>query len=182
MTYRYHRYPGALTRAVDRSRRAPPSRLTRLVQALAAGSLLSLWPGAEVLHAQTLPTGMLTVAGQASARTVGNTLTITNTPNTILNWNSFSIGAQNAVRFDQASASSQVLNRVTGKDPSSILGSLSSNGRVWLLNPNGVLFGQGARIDVAGLVASTLNLSNADWLAGRYHFTQGSGPAADVVN
>ncbi|MGE5114922.1 MAG: YDG domain-containing protein [Betaproteobacteria bacterium] len=169
--------------AADRSRSArPPLRLGRLAHALAAGSLLTLWPGATTLQAQTLPSGMSTVAGQASARTVGNTLTITNSPGTILNWNSFSIGAQNAVRFEQSSASSQVLNRVTGTDPSSILGGLSSNGRVWLLNPNGVLFGQGARIDVASLVTSTLNLNDTDWLAGRYRFTQGSGPAADVVN
>ena len=78
------------------------------------------------------------------------------------------------MRFDQANASSQVLNRVTGNDPSAILGSLSSNGRVWLLNPNGVLFGQGARIDVAGLVTSTLNISDTNWLAGNHRFFQGA--------
>ena len=77
---------------------------------------------------------------------------------------------------------SQVLNRVTGNDPSAILGSLSSNGRVWLLNPNGVLFGQSARVDVAGLVTSTLNLNNADWLAGNFRFTQGPGAPAAIVN
>jgi hypothetical protein len=53
---------------------------------------------------------------------------------------------------------------------------------VWLLNPNGVLFGQGARIDVAGLVTSTLNLNNADWLAGKHRFVQGAGQPASVVN
>ncbi|HEX7384806.1 MAG TPA: filamentous hemagglutinin N-terminal domain-containing protein, partial [Burkholderiaceae bacterium] len=149
---------------------------------MAAGSLLTVWPWATALQAQTLPSGMSTVAGQASAVTVGNTLTVTNAPGTILNWKSFSIGAQNAVRFEQSSASSQVLNRVTGTDPSAILGSLTSNGRVWLLNPNGVLFGQGARVDVASLVTSTLNLNDTDWLAGRYRFTQGSEPAAGIVN
>jgi filamentous hemagglutinin family protein len=129
--------------------------------------------GAADLRAQVLPSGMNTVAGQVSARTVGGTLTVNNSPNAIINWNSFSIGAGNAVRFEQAGASSKVLNRVTGNDPSAILGSLSSNGRVWLLNPNGVLFGQSARVDVAGLVTSTLNLNNADWLAGNFRFTQG---------
>ena len=154
----------------------------RLVRALAACSLLTFWPDAAVLRAQVLPTGMNTVAGQVSARTVGNTLTVNNSPNAIINWNSFSIGAGNAVRFEQAGPSSQVLNRVTGNDPSSVLGSLSSNGRVWLLNPNGVLFGQGARVDVAGLVTSTLNLNNADWLAGKHRFVQGAGNPASVVN
>src|SRR5262249_54359624 len=120
---------------------------------------------------QTLPTGLQVAAGQASAQTQGNVLTVTNSANAILNWQSFSIGAQNSVRFVQPGASSQVLNRVTGNDPSAIFGSLSSNGRVWLINPNGVLFGQGARVDVAGLVTSTLNIANEDWLAGRYVFS-----------
>jgi filamentous hemagglutinin family protein len=183
MKYPSQRHSSAYLLAGDLSRPArPPLRISRLAHALAASSLLTLWPGATTLHAQTLPSGMNTVAGQATARTVGSTLTVTNAPGTILNWNSFSIGAQNAVRFEQVNASSQVLNRVTGTDPSSILGSLSSNGRVWLLNPNGVLFGQGARVDVASLVTSTLNLNDSDWLAGRYRFTQGSGPAADIVN
>ena len=130
----------------------------------------------------TLPSGLQVVTGQASAQTQGGVLTVTNSANTILNWQSFSIGAQNAVRFVQPSTSSQVLNRVTGSDPSAILGSLSSNGRVWLLNPNGVLFGQGARVDVAGLVTSTLNIANEDWLAGRYVLDGGAAAAAGIVN
>ncbi|MEY8875711.1 MAG: caspase family protein [Leptothrix sp. (in: b-proteobacteria)] len=157
-------------------------RLRPLVRALAAAALLSVWPrlSAQTVPAQVLPSGMQVVNGQASATLSGTTLTVRNTPDTILNWASFSIGAQNAVRFEQNSAQSQVLNRVTGNDPSAILGSLSSNGRVWLLNPNGVLFGAGARVDVAGLVVSSLNLNDADWLAGRYRFS-GNAPAA-VVN
>jgi filamentous hemagglutinin family protein len=97
-------------------------------------------------------------------------MTITNSPNAIINWQNFSIGAQNTVNFQQQSAASKVLNRVVGTDPSSILGKLSSNGQVWLLNPNGVLFGQNARIDVAGLVASSLDVSNVDFLAGSFKF------------
>jgi filamentous hemagglutinin family protein len=125
---------------------------------------------------------MTVAAGHASSSVSGNTLTITNTPNSILNWNSFSIGAQNTVRFEQLNAQSQVLNRVTGNDPSAILGQLSSNGRVWLLNHNGVLFGPGARIDVAGLVVSTLNLNDQDWLARKYRFSATPGLAGTLVN
>lgn len=163
---------------------APQPR--RLVQALAGafmltGGLAGGWIGVPVC-AQTLPTGMTVAAGQAAATLSGNTLTVRNTPDTILNWNSFSIGAGNAVRFEQAGASSQVLNRVTGNEASAILGSLSSNGRVWLLNPNGVLFGQGARVDVAGLVVSTLGLGNQDWLAGRYLFSATPGQPGTLVN
>src|SRR5438105_2390196 len=169
-----------------RRRTASAARLQasprQLVRALAACSLLTLWPGAAELRAQVLPSGMNTVAGQVATRTVGGTLTVNNSPNAIINWNSFSIGASNAVRFEQVNARSQVLNRVTGNDPSAILGSLSSNGRVWLLNPNGVLFGQSARVDVAGLVTSTLNLNNADWLAGDHRFEQGTGKPAGIIN
>lgn len=169
-----------------RSLRRTPSKLPaprprRLVAALAAGSVLAALPLAA-WPAANLPTGMNVVAGQAQASLNGNTLTVRNSPNAILNWNSFSIGAGNAVRFDQVNAASQVLNRVTGTDPSAILGSLSSNGRVWLLNPNGVLFGQGARVDVAGLVTSTLNLNDNDWLAGRYVLSRGNATQASIVN
>ena len=159
----------------------------RLAAALAASSLLtlSLWPGLQPAVAQTLPSGLNVAQGQARVATVGSTMTVTNSPGAVLNWNSFSVGAQSAVRFDQANASSQVLNRVVGNDPSSILGRLSSNGKVWLLNPNGVLFGQNARVDVAGLVTSTLNLADRDWSAGRYAFNRTSGGAtsgAEIVN
>jgi filamentous hemagglutinin family protein len=176
----FHAQRRIARRAVGAARvQASPHQLMR---ALAACSLVTFWPGSADLRAQVLPTGMNIVNGQVSARTVGNTLRLSNSPNAIINWNSFSIGAGNAVRFDQAGPTSQVLNRVTGNDPSAILGSLSSNGQVWLLNPNGVLFGQGARVDVAGFVVSTLNLNNADWLAGSRSFTQGAQPPAGIVN
>src|SRR5271170_458240 len=101
------------------------------------------------------------VNGQASFNSSGKSLTITNTPGSIINWQGFSIGVGEITSFVQQSASSAVLNRVTGIDPSIILGTLQSNGRVFLINPNGVLFGAGSQINVAGLVASTLNLTNA---------------------
>ena len=100
-----------------------------------------------------------------------------------LNWRSFSIAKDETTRFIQQSAASTVLNRVTGVDPSQILGVLQSNGRVFLINPNGIVFGAGAQIDTAGLVASTLNLSNQDFLAGRLRFTEsGCGAARTSKN
>ncbi len=120
---------------------------------------------------QAIGTDPSVVAGQASFSTQGNTQSISNSPGTIINWQGFSIGASESTHFIQQSAASSVLNRVIGPDPSVILGTLTSNGRVFLINPSGILVGQGARIDVAGLVASTLNLSNADFLAGRLNFT-----------
>lgn len=139
--------------------------------------MLMCW--AIPVHAN--PVSPQVVHGTAGFATNGNTLTVTNSANAIINWQSFSIGANETTRFIQPSASSAVLNRVLGSDPSQILGQLQSNGRVFLINPAGILMGAGARIDVAGLVVSTLNLSNEDFLAGRMNFA--ANPLAGrVVN
>ncbi|HEY6280335.1 MAG TPA: filamentous hemagglutinin N-terminal domain-containing protein, partial [Burkholderiales bacterium] len=128
------------------------------------------------------PVGPVVVNGQATFATQGNQLSVTNTPGAIINWQQFSIGSNETTRFIQQSAASAILNRVVGVDPSKILGTLQSNGRVFLINPNGILFGTNARIDVAGLVASTLNLSNQDFIAGRMNFVGDPARAAAVVN
>ncbi|MFZ4878352.1 beta strand repeat-containing protein, partial [Janthinobacterium sp. Mn2066] len=114
------------------------------------------------------------VNGQATFNQQGNVFSITNTPNTIINWQSFSIHAGEITRFIQENSNSAVLNRITGQDPSKILGTLESNGKVFLINPNGIVFGQGARVDVQGLVASSLGMSNEDFLAGKRQFTAGT--------
>lgn len=159
---------------------------TFVLRPLVAALLGLLSGGAAEVWAQTLPSGVTVVQGQATVTTQGPQMTVTNSANAALNWQSFSIGAGASVRFDQPSASSQVLNRVTGSDPSSIFGQLSSNGRVWLLNPNGILFGRDARVDVGGLVASTLHLSDADWQAQRFSLGETGaardGQPATVVN
>ena len=126
---------------------------------------------AGVVHAN--PTGPAVANGAASFATTGNTLTVTNTPGAIINWQAFSIRPDEVTRFIQSGAASAVLNRVTGVGQSAILGQLLSNGRVFLINPNGVVVGAGARIDTAGFVASSLNLSNEDFLAGRFRRSSG---------
>ncbi len=131
------------------------------------------------LHANPLdPT---VISGAASFSQQGNTLSVTNSNNAVINWQDFSIGQGELTRFVQPSASSQVLNRVVGGNPSEILGTLQSNGRVFLINPNGIAFGAGAQVDVAGLVASTLNLSNTDFLAGKLDFSNVPG-AGNIDN
>jgi filamentous hemagglutinin family protein len=130
------------------------------------------------------PTNGVTAYGTPATITnpAANVLNIqTYSPQTIINWGSFSIQVGELTRFMQPSALSAVLNRVgVGASPSAILGALESNGRVFLINPNGIVFGAGAQINVAGLVASTLNLSDADFLAGRMRFADGLGKS--VVN
>jgi len=126
--------------------------------------------GCFSLNAQANPYGAQVVNGSASLNQSANTLTVTNSPNAIINWQGFSIGNGETTKFVQQSSSSSILNRVTGTDPSVLLGTLTSNGRVFLINPAGIMVGQGARIDVGGFVASTLNLSNANFLAGKLNF------------
>ncbi len=127
------------------------------------------------------PLGAQVISGQASMVSVGNQLIITNTPGAILQWQGFSINPGEVTRFVQQSAQSTVLNRVVGQDPSHILGALQSNGKVFLINPNGIVFGAGARVDVNGLVASSLKLGNEDFLAGKLNLG-GDADAGAVQN
>lgn len=120
------------------------------------------------------PTGPTPVRGVASISGLGTSSVTVNTNNAkaIIHWQDFSIGGLETTRFTQPSAASAVLNRVTSTQPSSVLGSLQSNGQVFLINPNGIFFGGGAAVDVAGLVASSLNLTNDDFISGRLRFTE----------
>ncbi|MDT8405367.1 filamentous hemagglutinin N-terminal domain-containing protein [Sulfuriflexus sp.] len=134
------------------------------------------------------------LAGPVGGDVVGGTASI-NSPSTqgtvidqssaraIINWQSFSIGSSEYVQFNQPDASSVTLNRVTGGDPSSLLGNLSANGQVFLINPNGVYFGPGATLDVGGLVASTMDIRDEDFMNGNYLFSSSNdGSGASVVN
>jgi len=123
--------------------------------------------------ALALPQGGKVVAGDATiSKPNTNTEVIKQTTDkAIIDWKSFSIAAGEKVRFYQPSSTSVTLNRVTGYDPSYILGQMSSNGKIFLVNPYGVVFGAGARVDVGGLVVSTLSIANNDFLAGRYSLT-----------
>ncbi len=141
-------------------------------------------PSVTIPAPTTLPTGASVVSGVASLQQTGANLTITQSSQQLItNWQTFNIGSDASVRFVQPSASSVALNRVQSADPSAIYGSLSSNGQVFLLNPAGVIFGSSARVDVGGLVASSLELSDAGFLAGRHAFEKTGGAAgAWVVN
>ena len=147
-----------------------------------ARAILGICLTATAFSGHALPTGAEISAGGGVIGHAGDTLTIHQTsPRLAINWQSFGIGTAESVVFRQPDAGAIALNRVLGQDPSAILGRLSANGQVFVLNPNGVLFGPGAQVDVGGIVASTLGLSDADFLAGRYTFANGGG-AGSVVN
>ena len=170
---------GARTLVVQLSRKLrvtyrfnPGLRVSRLLTLLVA-------PFSSLVLA--LPAGMQVGAGQATATSpTAQSLVINQSSNkAVLDWRSFGIAAGESVRFNQPGAGSVVLNRVTGGDASAIFGSLSANGQVFLVNPTGILFAPGAQVSVGGLVASSLAITNSDFLAGRYQF---SGSGGNVSN
>lgn len=159
-----------------------------LKQALHSRALRRAALGAGALapaFALANPTGGQVVGGSASITVPDANHTIINqaSQSAILNWQQFSIGSNQYVQFIQPDSSSVVLNRVIGGNPSQILGNLSANGQVFLVNPNGVFFGQTATLDVQGLVATTLDIKDSDFMAGHYAFAKANGaPDASVVN
>lgn len=156
-------------------------RLKPIVAAVAS-AVAAFGVHAQVPPPAALPAGGRVVAGQAAISQSGSNMLIQqDSAKAILNWNSFNIGSQASVLFQQPSSSAIALNRVLGADPSAIYGSLRANGQVFLINPSGVVFGPGARVDVGGMVASTLNIRDEDFLAGVYRFGR-EGAAGRVVN
>ncbi len=121
-----------------------------------------------------LPTGEQLVAGQASISTpaAGQMHIEQTSQQAIVNWQGFSIAPNEAVNIHQPNAQAALLNRVVGQDASQIQGQLNANGQVYLVNPNGIIFGKTAQVDVGGLIASTHNIKDADFLNGIQHFTQ----------
>jgi len=145
---------------------------------LAAALLLPL-----TAIAADLPTGGQVVAGSGAINQPNaQQMVIDQASNKLaIDWQSFDIGTGNKVTFNQPGRDAIALNRVLGADGSKIMGQLDANGRVFLINPNGVLFGSGAQVNVGGLVASTLNISDSDFAAGNYKF-KGDGSNASVIN
>jgi len=117
----------------------------------------------------TLPTGGQVAAGSASIGSSGAAMTINQaSQRAIIHWNSFSIGSDASVTFNQPNSSAIALNRVLGNDLSRIDGQLNANGQVFITNPNGVLFGSGSQVNVGGLVASTLDMDEAAFMGGNF--------------
>lgn len=130
---------------------------------------------------QAAPIGGQVASGAGSISQSGATTTITqSSQNLSLNWQSFNIARPETVNFVQPSTSAIAVNRISDTSGTQILGHLNANGQVYLINPNGILFGQGAQVNVGGLVASTLDLNDA-FLNGATRTFAGPGTGS-VVN
>jgi filamentous hemagglutinin family protein len=121
------------------------------------------------------PAGGQVIQGAATFAQQGNNLVVTTqngtgTQHSAINWQSFSVPAGSFTRFNQPGATSTSINRVVGGDPSAIFGTLSSNGKLVVVNPAGITVGAGAVVDTAGFTASTLRMTDADAFAGRLVF------------
>ncbi|HEX7687058.1 MAG TPA: YDG domain-containing protein [Burkholderiaceae bacterium] len=128
-------------------------------------------------HALAGPQGGTVTSGSATIRQAGSVTTITqSSSNVALDWQSFDTTAQESVRFVQPSATAVAVNRISDTSATRFFGRLDANGQVWLINPNGVLFGASSQVDVGGLVASTLDLAPG----GGAHF-EGAGTGS-IVN
>ena len=129
------------------------------------------------------PTGGAVVAGSASiSTTAANTLISQSSSRAAVNWNSFNVGSQQSVTFQQPSTSAITLNRVVGPDPSAIAGHITANGQIVISNPAGVVFSKGAIVDTSGLVVTSANITNPNFMSGRMIFDQPGQPNARIVN
>ena len=132
-------------------------------------------------YAQAAPSGGTVTAGNASiSASAGNTTVVQSTTNAVINWQGFSVGSGESVNFIQPSSSAVILNRVTSPNASNIQGAISANGKVFIVNPNGIIFGANSQVNVGGMVASTLNITDANFMSGNYKFAGDS--AAEVLN
>jgi filamentous hemagglutinin family protein len=155
-------------RRVLRLVQRPRRRVSQLLAALLASWIPSF---GYALDLNALPTQGTVQVGSGQISQNANTMVVTQSSARLgLDWQSFNIGANGSVRFVQPGKDAVALNRVLGNEASHIFGRLSANGQVFLVNPNGVLFAPGSKVDVGALVASSLDLSQDDFKNGKYQF------------
>ncbi len=152
--------------------------LSRLLCASAAFVL------SQASNAYANPTGAQVVAGNINISTpsAGNLVVNQGSDKAIINWKNFDILNGESTKFVQPSSNSVALNRITDGNPTQILGSLSANGKLMVVNPSGVFFGKDSRVDVAGLIASTADTTDADFLAGKVNLSVAGKADAAIIN
>ncbi|MFL6587831.1 MAG: filamentous hemagglutinin N-terminal domain-containing protein, partial [Luteimonas sp.] len=157
-----------INRSLLVERRTPRQAALPIALAAAIASLALSQTAVAQVSANQLPTGGSITGGTGTINLPnGASQVITQTSNRLaLNWSTFDIGSAATMTFNQPSSSAVVLNRVQGGNPTQIFGNLNANGQVFLINTNGMIFGSTAKINVGGLVASTLGLTASDFMAG----------------
>ncbi len=148
----------------------------RLPGALAAVTLVASNPGFAAPEGGVISAGLGAIERPAAGRVVVRQ----ESSSMVADWRSFDVDQGESVRFDQPGASAAVLNRIHDADPSRIMGTVSANGRVFLANPNGMIFGQTAVVDVGALVATTLSIDDERFMRGEYRFDRGG--SGSIVN
>jgi filamentous hemagglutinin family protein len=163
-----------------------PWKITRIRAAShRIGLILAVLATASAGPAAANPQGPNVAAGQATVTSPDpSTLQIQQqSDKAIINWQSFDIGGTESTVFTMPSASSVNLSRVLGNNLSEVNGKLQANGRLFLVNPQGIIFGEGASVNVGGLVATTADITNENFMNGRLSFDQASPvPGARIVN
>lgn len=156
------------------------SELRRFLACSVSAMAVVLWSQA----AHSNPAGGIVEAGSAEITTpnAGALFVNQTSHKAIVNWGSFDIGTGELTQFVLPDSTSVTLNRDFSGDPSEILGALKSNGHFYLVNPNGILFGAGSRVDVSGLVATTHDIRSSDFLAGKLDFNIAGDPSASVIS
>jgi filamentous hemagglutinin family protein len=158
---------------------------TTALQAAATALLLAapLATQAQPPPPNTQPTGGQVVAGQASIGQTATATTITqSSQRAAVNWQSYDVGANQTVTYQQPSASAVTLNRVVGPNPSVVAGTIQANGQIVVTNQAGVVFTKGSQVNAAGLVVSAAGISTANFMAGNMVFDQAANPGAKVSN
>lgn len=125
-------------------------------------------------------TGSIVSGSGSISKNSNNTIVNQNSDKMIINWDNMNVAKNESLNFKQNGVNSAVLNKITSIDPTLIQGALNANGKVFIVNPNGVLIGNGAKINVGSLIASSLDIKNDDFNKGNYHFS-GAGKGK-VVN
>jgi len=159
-----------------REERRFASSLMRSPITTAVSGIMMAMGGAQAAYAASAADATVVYGDTTFANPTENHLQVLqNSTKTVINWTQFGIRANEHVQYVQPGSDAVALNRVIGGNPSEILGQLTSNGQVFLLNQNGVLFGEGAQVNVGGLVASTLDISDEDFINGDYNFSLNGG-------
>lgn len=130
------------------------------------------------------PTGGTVTAGEASISSAGRVLTVKQgSDRAVIDWRTFDIGSAETTQFFQPSDSSITVNRVNSKTYSQISGRIQANGNVVIINPNGIVFGHKAQVDVNGLVATTADIDTKQFMNEKeLNFTKAGNPNATISN